>query len=72
MDNTQKLELLAEAFDMEAKELAPQMILEQIENWDSMTKLSIVALADSKFGKTISKEIMDSFKSVQDILNFLE
>ena len=70
MDNTQKLKLLAEAFDVE--ELNANDVLEQMENWDSMTKLSIVALADSKFNKTISKEIMDSFKSVQDILNFLE
>ena len=42
-----------------------------METWDSMTKLALVALADSKFHKLLKKETIATFKTVQDILNYL-
>ena len=71
MTNDEKLELLADVFDVDVSEIKPDLTLDEMETWDSMTKLALVALADSKFHKSLKKETIATFKNVQDILNYL-
>lgn len=71
MTNEEKLELLAEAFDLDVGELALDTELEGMDNWDSMTKLSLVSMLDEKFKKTLTKDVIASFKTVKDILDFM-
>ena len=71
MTNDEKLELLADVFDVDVSEINPDLPLDEMETWDSMTKLALVALADSKFHKLLKKEPIATFKTVQDILNYL-
>lgn len=68
MTTEEKLDLLAEVFDMDASELKQEMKLDDIENWDSMTKLSLIVCFDENFGKKITQSDFKKFVTVGDIL----
>lgn len=68
----EKIELLAEAFDVEPDEISAEMELEEMDNWDSMTKLSVIVMFDDEFGKKITSDNIKSFVTVSDILNEME
>ncbi len=68
----EKLALLDEAFDLDEGTLKPEMNLNDIPEYDSLTKLSIIAMLGSKFKKTINTDELRAFKIVNDILNAME
>lgn len=72
METSKKLELLAELFDLEAGSFTPETILDNIEEYDSMSKLSLIVMMDEEFGKKLTGEQILKFISVQDILDFME
>jgi len=72
MDKNKKMEMLKELFEMEDEVLTTEMELSNMECWNSMTKLSLIVLMDDEFGKKISGEQIKGFKTVQDILNYME
>lgn len=67
----EKLNLLLDLFELEKDELTPEMKLEDVEAWDSMTKLSLIVLMDDEFNKKLTGEQIRTFKTVQDILDFM-
>ena len=71
MTNREKLALLEEMLELEEGELNEEMVLSEIDNWDSMTKLSLIVLMDDEFGKKLSGEQIKSFTTVQDILDYM-
>lgn len=71
MNIQEKLALLEDTFEMEAGELKEDMLLEDIESWDSMTKLSLIVLIDDEFGKQLSGNQIKGFLKVKDILDFM-
>ena len=72
MDTTQKLTLLEEMFDMDEGTLDATMELDAIDEWDSMAKLSLIVLMDDECGKTLRSDDIKQFKTIQDILNFMD
>ena len=50
----------------------PEMKLEDVESWDSMTKLSLIVMMDDEFNKKLTGEQIRMFKTVQDILDFMD
>ncbi len=70
MDNNKKMELLTDLFEVE--ELTGETELAELENWDSMIKLSLIVMMDDELGKTLSGEQISAFKTVQDILDFMD
>ena len=71
MEMKEKLNLLLDLFELEEGELTPEMKLEDVEAWDSMTKLSLIVLMDDEFNKKLTGEQIRMFKTVQDILDFM-
>lgn len=71
MTKEEKLELLADVFDMDVSDITPELSLDEMDAWDSMTKLALVALASSEFHKVLKKDNIVTFKTVQDILDYL-
>ncbi len=69
MDNKNKLVMLENILDIEEGTLNEDMELSDIDNWDSLAIMSLIALIDSKFNKTISAIEIKKFKYVRDILN---
>ena len=68
MTNEKKLELLAETFDCDVEDLKMDLALDDIENWDSMTKLALIVLMDDEFGKTLTSNDIKKFKTVGDVM----
>ena len=71
MDDKQKLALLEEMMELDEGELDPSAALDDLDCWDSMTKLSLIVLADEQFKKTLSGDTIRTFKTVRDILDYL-
>ena len=70
MDNNKKMELLTALFETE--ELTPETQLAELENWDSMMKLSLIVMMDDELGKALSGEQISTFQTVQDIMAFMD
>ena len=72
MSNEEKLAMLEEAFDMDEGSLAADMLLADIEEFDSIAKLSLIVLMDDEFGKTIKSDDIKALETIQDILDIME
>lgn len=68
----EKIELLADLFEVENNEILPETVLADFEPWDSMSKLSLIVLMDDEFSKKLSGEQIREFKTIDDILHFME
>lgn len=68
----EKMELLAEVFDMESEDISKNMVLTEMDEWDSMTKLSLIVMFDDECNKKITSEDIKGFVTIQDILNYME
>lgn len=71
MDNNKKLALLEEVMELDEGSLAPEMKLGEIEEYDSMVKLSLIVLMKDEFDKTITVKEINNFVTVQDVLDFM-
>lgn len=66
------LTMLAEIFEESRENIAPDVKREDIEGWDSLGELSIMAEFDERFGITIDTEALDNFAIVDDLLQVLK
>ena len=66
-----KLALLEEVMELDEGALAPEMKLSEIEEYDSMVKLSLIVLMKDEFNKTITVKDINKFVTVQDVLDFM-
>jgi len=71
MTNHEKISLIEETLEIENGTLTPETILAEVDEYDSMAKLSLIVLCDEQFGKKLTGEQIRSFKTVGDILAFL-
>ncbi len=71
MTNGEKLAMLEEILDIAEGTLSADMILDELEEWNSMTKLSVIVMMDDEFGKALSGSQIKAFVKVQDVLDFM-
>lgn len=72
MTKEEKLALLEEMLELDNGSLTSEMELSSIDEYDSMAKLSLIVLMDDECGKKLTGEKIREFKTVDDILNFME
>ena len=72
METTKKLAMIEEIMDLDEGTLTPATVLEDLEEWDSMAKLSVMVMMDDDFGKVLTGDAVRALKTVQDILNFMD
>lgn len=72
MTNEKKMELLEEVMDMEAGTLAPDAVLEELEEWNSIAVISFIAMVDDEFDKVINSASLKKQKTVADLLALME
>ena len=72
MELKEKLALIEEALDTQEGALAPETVLDEVEAWDSIAALSLIAMMDDNFGKTLSGSEIKALKTVGDILAHME
>jgi len=65
-------ELYAKLADiLEVDEVKPESILRDFEVWDSLTILSIVAMADSSYGVSMTGEDLKPLITVGDLADYI-
>lgn len=72
MDIKEKLALIEDCMDLDKGTLKVQDELTSFEEWDSVTALSIIAMADKEFHKTLSGDELKDARTVADILALME
>lgn len=72
MTQEEKLALLEDMLELDPKSLTPDTDLASVEEYDSMTKLSLIVMMDDEFGKRLTGEQILKFKTVNDILEFMD
>ena len=71
MSDQEKIELVAEALELEASEITLDTELANLAEYDSMAKLSIIVLVDEEFDKTLKGEEIAQFKTIGDIVKYM-
>lgn len=66
-----KLEMLADVLDCNVDTLNEDLLLEELENWDSMNKLAIIVLMEDEFNKKLTSEEVRAFRTVGDVLAYM-
>lgn len=72
MTQEEKIALLEETLEMDGGTLKPETVLDSIEEYDSMAKLSLIVMMDDEFNKKLTGEKLLEFKTVGDILAFMD
>ena len=72
MSNKEKLEMLEEIMDLDEGTLSMDSVLNDYDEWDSLSKLSLIAMAKQEFGIILNADKIREFNTVNDIFNFLK
>lgn len=51
---------------------APETEYKTLEEWNSLTALSIISMVDDNYGKTITGADLRAHKTVEDLFHFIE
>lgn len=66
------LKMLEEAMEIDEGTLDPMDILEDMSEWDSLSRLSFVSVVKSTIGKSISIKDIGQFVVVQDVIDYFQ
>ncbi len=70
MNNKQR-EIIAEALDININQLENQILLESLNEWDSVGILSLIALIDEKYNIEVELESLNKLKTVEELVGYL-
>ena len=68
MNEQDKLALLEDMLELDEGTLKPETNLDDIEEYDSMSKLSLIVLMQDEFGVKLTSDDVKSFETIEDIL----
>lgn len=72
MKQEEKIAMLEEVLEIDDLNLLPEMILDDLEEYDSVAKLALLVMFEDEFDKKISGEQIRAFNTIEDILNLME
>ena len=72
MTEQEKLALIEETLELDEGTLAPETILDDLDEYTSMAKLSLIVMFDDEFGKKVTGKEVKGFRTVADILILME
>lgn len=70
MTDQEKLDLLEEIMDTE-EALTMEDVLEEIEEWDSLSMLALAAKVKELYNRNLTAQEIVKFKTVKDICDYL-
>lgn len=71
MTTKEKIAMLEDIMDLDEGTLTLDSVLDDFEEWDSLSKLSLIVEAKQQFNKVLVAETIRSFKTVNDICDYL-
>ena len=72
MTNQEKIALLEETLEIDEGTLTEDMLLEDVDEYDSMAKLSLIVMMDDEFAVKLTGDMIKGFQTVGDILAVME
>lgn len=66
------LEVFKEALELEEENLSFDDTLADFDTWDSMSRLSLIALLDEHFEVEVSDAEFDDIDTIQELFNLVE
>ncbi len=72
MTDKEKIALLEDLFDVDEGTLNADTELCDIDEYDSMTKLSLIVMAEDEFGVKLDSAALKNFKTIGDVLAALD
>ncbi len=68
MTEREKLAMLEEMLELDEGDLTADKALEDIDEYDSMAKLSLIVLMEDEFGVKLTGDVIRGFETVGDII----
>lgn len=72
MEMKEKLELVADILEEDIADLNQDTVLADLDNWDSVAALSIMAMIDEQFGKEIMASEIRKMRTLGELLAVME
>lgn len=72
MTNEEKITILEELMEVDEGTLTPETLLSNIEEWDSVSFLSFMAMMDEKFGKVVTGREIKTKETISDLMALME
>ena len=68
MTEKEKIGMLEDLLEVEEGSLSRETLLDEVEEYDSMSKLSLIVMMEDEFGVKLKGEDIKGFRTVGDIL----
>lgn len=72
MTAQEKIAMLEDIMELDAGTLTPETVLSTLEEWDSITLLSFIAMMEDEFHKIVSGSEVKQLKTVSDVMDIME
>lgn len=72
MNVEEKIALIEEMMDLDEGMLKEDSVLEEFEEWDSLSKLSVMAEVKKRTGKKLTVNEINTFETVKDICRYFD
>lgn len=72
MTTEEKIAMLEDVMDLDEGELTLDSVLSDFEEWDSLSKLSLIAMSKQEFGVVLETNTIKEFVTVKDICDYLK
>ena len=71
MTDQEKIAMLEETWELNEGTLSPDTVLADVDEYDSMAKLSLIVLMDDEFGVKLTGDMIKGFDTVGDVLKLM-
>ncbi len=71
MTDQEKIALLEETWEIDEGTLTLDTALADVDEYDSMAKLSLIVLMDDEFGVKLTGDVIKGFETVGDIVKLM-
>lgn len=72
MDIKEFIEIFADQLDdTDASEIQADTVYQELDEWSSLTAMSLIAMAKTQFGKTITGREVRSCQTVEELFNLI-
>lgn len=72
MSEREKLALLEDMLELDEGDLTLDKALDDIDEYDSMAKLSLIVLMEDEFGVKLTGDVIKGFETIGDIVKLME
>ena len=62
---------LENLFEMQSGSILPSDLFRDYESWDSLALLSLMAMLEDEYGKTIPREVFEKLNTIEDLHNYI-